>query len=150
MTCGAVVAALMLVGFATGWGLIGWMFFVGGIYYGMKRFRNEAGGNINYVKALYTGTQTAFFTSLILAFAGYVTTTLDPTIIPAILDMMAQRLRAASVPQAIAEAVVQQWREILSPLVISMLGVCAYTIAGFVIAAVAAAFVQNSNETAAR
>jgi len=133
MTVGAVTGALMLAVLAMGLQILGWLVFVGGIYYGMIRFRRETGGCISYLKALYAGVQTAFFTSVILAFAGYVSTTLDASLIVAMLEMVEQRLLASGVPPRLADIAMQQWREIFSPAVFAVIIIFTYsTTGGFV------------------
>ncbi|MDR1172780.1 MAG: DUF4199 domain-containing protein [Bacteroidales bacterium] len=143
MTIGAITAALMLLVFATGLQIIGWLVFAGGIYCGMKRFRTETGGCISYFKALFTGLQTAFFASVILAFAGYVTATMEPALIGATLDMMEQQLQTSGVPSGLAETVMQQWREILSPTVLGVITIFMCSATGCIVAVVCAFFIRN-------
>jgi hypothetical protein len=145
MTSGAIVAALMLVVFVIGWPGVGLLVFAGGVYYGMKRFRRETGGYIRYFKAWYAGCQTAFFTSLILAFVGYVTVTMNPMLIGMMLDMMEQQLKASGMPQRLTEMAVQQWREILTPAVVGAITIFMYSAIGFAFAMVCAVFVQNDH-----
>ena len=71
----------MLAVSSLGWQILGWLVFVGGIYYGMKRFRKEMYGSISYFKALNCGIQTAFFASVICAFFVYMSTTVEPSLI---------------------------------------------------------------------
>jgi len=75
-TVGAVTAVLMLVVFAFGWKIAGWLIFSGSIFWGMKRVKNECGRSITCFRALNAGFQTAFFASIILAFVGYMVTKL--------------------------------------------------------------------------
>jgi hypothetical protein len=150
MTIGAIIAALMLVVFAIGLQIIGWLVFVGGIYYSMKRFRTETGGYISYFKALFTGIQTAFFASLILAFAGYLTTTMEPALIDTTLNVMEQQLKVSSVPSGLAEMVMQQWREILSPTVVGVITIFMCSAMGCIVAIVCAFFIQNDQPLAIR
>jgi len=130
MTIGAVTGALMLAVLAFGLQIMGWLVFVGGIYYGMIRFRRETGGSISYFRALYAGFQTAFFTSVILAFASYVSTTLDTSLIVAILEIAEQRLLASGVPSGLVDTTMQQWREILSPMAFAVIIIFTYSTTG--------------------
>ena len=141
MNMGAVTAALMLVVLVFGLQILGWLVFVGGIYYGMSRFRKEAGGSISYIKALYAGIQTAFFTSVILAFAGYMTTTLDTSLIVAMLDAVEQQLLASEVPSGLVETAMQQWRGVFSPVIFAIMIVFAYSATGVFAGMICALFV---------
>ena len=143
MTMGAVIAALMLVVFTLGWQTLGWFVFIGGIYYGMCRFRKEKSGSISYSTALYAGMQTAFFTSVILAFTGYVTTTLNPSLIVAMLDAMEQQLLASGFPSELMETAMQQWRKIFSPLVFAIIIIFTYTSIGVFVSIICALFVRK-------
>jgi hypothetical protein len=150
MTAGAVVALLMLAVFAMGWQIMGWMIFAGGVYCGMKRFCREAGGSVGYFRALFAGVQTAFFASLILAFVGYVTARMEPSVIDATLDAMERQLKESGAPSGLADAVMQQWREILSPVVLAVITVVMCSAAGSVTAAACAFFVGNGRPRVAR
>jgi hypothetical protein len=148
MTIGAITAALMLLIFATGLQIIGWLVFAGGMYYGMKRFRKEAGGYISYFRALFAGVQTAFFASIILAFIHYVTATMEPALIDTMLDMMDQQLKAPGVPSGLAEMTMQWWREILSPAVLGVITIFMCTATGSIVAIVCAFFIRNDQPVA--
>ena len=143
MTVGAVAAVLMLLVSATGLQILGWIAFVGGIYYGMKRFRKETGGYISYFKALITGALTAFFASCILAFFSYVVTTMDPSLLNTTLGLMEQQLTAFGISSELAEIAVQQWRELLTPMVVAIIAIFTYTTIGWVAALICAIFVRN-------
>ena len=144
MTIGAITAALMLVVSAVGLQFIGWLVFVGGIYYGMKRFKKELGGIIVYFSALNAGFQTAFFASIILAFVVYVTTTLEPSLIAEMLDSMEQQLKTSGVSSGLVEIAVKQWNEILSPLVFAVITIFGYSLTGGLASLVCAFFVRNA------
>jgi len=143
MTIGAITAALMLLVSATGLQILGWIAFTGGIYYGMKRFRKETGGYISYFKALLTGAQTAFFASIILAFVSYVSATMEPSLIETSLNSIEQQLAAFGIPSELAEIAVQQWREILTPVVVAAISIFTYTAIGCMVALVCALFVSK-------
>ena len=140
MTIGAVTGALMLAVLAFGLQILGWLVFVGGIYYGMIRFRKETGGSISYFRALYAGIQTAFFTSVILAFAGYLTTTFDSSLIVAMLEMLEQRLLASGVPSGLVDTTMQQWREIFSAMMFAVIIIFTYSATGGFVCMVCALF----------
>ena len=150
MTIGAVTAASMLIVFAVGLQVLGWLVFVGGVYVGMKRYRKEAGDSISYFKALSTGSQTAFFTSVILAFFSYVSATMDPSLIDATLDAMEQQLKMSNVPSGLAEMAMQQWRETLSPLILAVATIFMCTAIGCLISVVCAFFIQNDQPRVVR
>jgi hypothetical protein len=143
MTVGAVTAALMLVVLTFGLQILGWIVFAGGIYYGMKRFRKEAGGRIGYFGALNTGIQTAFFASLICAFFIYLSATLEPSLIDQMLDAAEQRLQTSGVSTVLIENATQQLRAALSPVVLAAVTVLMYSAIGCIVGAVCAIFMQN-------
>ena len=144
MSVGAVTAALMLVVSAFGWQVVNWIVFLAGIYWGMKRFKNELGGIIVYFRALSAGFQTAFFASLIMAFFSYVSATLEPSLIDATLATVEQQLKTYSVSSALVEESVQQWREMLSPMVIAAITIFSYSTIGGLLSIVFAFFVRNA------
>jgi hypothetical protein len=144
MNTGALTAILMLVVFAFGWQVVGWLVFVCGVYLGMKAFRNELGGIIVYSKALNAGFQTAFFASLILAFSAYVTTTMKPILIKEMLETMEQQLTLSSAPAELVEPAMLYWRETLSPVVFGGINILMYTVIGTLLGIVLAFFVRNA------
>lgn len=144
MTIGAVTAILMLLVSVTGWQILGWIAFAGGIYYGMKCYRRETGGIVTYFKALMPGVQTAFFASLIIAFVRYVTATMNPSIIEDMFMMMEQKLITFDIPSELAEMTIQQVREFMSPTVIAVCTVIGYSAIGGFLSIVFAFFVQNA------
>ena len=143
MTVGAVIAALMLTVFALGFQILGWLVFLGGIYYGMKRFRKEMGGSISYFKALNCGIQTAFFASVICAFFVYVSATMEPSLIDKTLDAVEQQLKTYDIPSALIESSTQQMRETLSPFVLGVFTIFMYCTAGCIAGVVCAFFAQK-------
>jgi len=144
MTVGAFTAAVMLVVSTLGWQMTGWLMFLGGIYWGMRRFKNECGGMITWFRAMNAGLQTAFFASLILAFVAYMATKLDPSIIPALLDVVEKQLKTSGFPEGLTEMAMQQWREILSPMVFALIIIFMYSSIGCVISIFCAFFVQTA------
>jgi small-conductance mechanosensitive channel len=142
MTVGAVTAALMLV-VSMVMQILGWVVFVGGIYYGMKRFRKETGGCISYFRALSAGVQTAFFTSVICAFFMYMSATLEPSLIHTTIDAMEQQLKTYDIPAALVENTTQQMRAVLSPVVLAVFAIFTYSARGCFAGIVCAFFVQQ-------
>lgn len=152
MTAGAVAGAMMvavsLMPFLNQWGqLIQWIVFTGGIYYGMKRFREKCGGYVGYAKAANAGMQVAFFISFILAFFIYLMAkVVDPSIITAYLDATGQMLQAMNIPSGIIETNMQQMREMLSPVTLAFATLMAYSLAGGIIAFFCGFFVQHISQ----
>jgi ABC-type Na+ efflux pump permease subunit len=134
----------MLVVLTVGWQIVGWIVFAGGTYWGMKRFKDERGGIITYFRALNAGFQTAFFASVILAFAGYMSVTLDPSLITAMLDATKQQLLSMEVPSGLVEIAIQQWREILTPVVFGLLIIFMYSAMGCFISILCAFFIKTA------
>ena len=144
MTIGAFTAALMLIVSTFGWQMVGWLIFLGGVYWGMKRFRNELGGMITWFRAMNAGLQTAFFASFIIAFVGYMTTKLEPSLINEMLDTVELQLKAYSLPEGLAESVMQQWRELLSPMVFALIIIFMYSAIGCIASIIYALFVYTA------
>jgi len=144
MTVGAFTAALMLIVSAVGWQIVGWLVFLGGIYWGMKRFKTERGGIITWFRAMNAGFQTAFFASVIMAFVGYMTTKLDPSLITEMLNMVEMQLKTSGIPEGLIESAMRQWREILSPVVFAVIIIFMYSALGCIASAVYALFVYTA------
>jgi len=144
MRGGVFTATLMLIFSALGWQLMSWLAFIFGIYMGMKAYKSVRGGIIIYSQALSAGFQTAFFTSFILAFFAYVSVTINPSGIDITLEAMEQQLKTYTLSPVIAESIVQQWREILSPVMVAAITIFAYSAAGGLVAVLLAFFVKNT------
>ena len=144
MNIGAVVAGVMLILGILNMPILGWLVFIAGIYFGMRTFRRVLGGIIIYSKALNIGFLTAFFASLILAFFTYMSTTLDSSLIPAILDAMEKQMNTSGFPSGLIEVMMQQWHEILSPVVLAILTVLMYSAIGGIVGVILAFFVKNA------
>jgi len=144
MTIGAATAGVMLVVSALNLPVLGWFVFVVGIYFGMRTYRRVLGDIIVYTKALNVGFKTAFFASLILAFFTYVTTTIDSSLIDSTLEAMEQQLKTYSISPVLVEAAIQQWREMLSPVVIAAITIFTYSAMGGLLSIVLACFVRNA------
>lgn len=143
MTVGAFTAVLMLVFSAVGWQFMVWFIFMFGVWYGMRFWRKEKVGSISYFLALNIGAKTAFYTSLIMAFANYVAATLEPSLIIKTLDAVEQRLLTLEVPSLLTETAMQQWREILTPLMLGGITIFMYTVFGFFVALFCAFFIKK-------
>jgi len=146
MSVGAVAAGLMILVGIFNVPILGWLIFFGGIYLGMRTYRKVLDGMIPYSKALSVGFQTAFFTSLILAFFAYMSTTLDTSLIPAMLEAAEARLKSVGLQPSFAEFIVQGWREMLSPMILGGIMIIMYSAVGGFISMILAIFVGNANE----
>jgi len=144
MSIGAATAGVMLLLSIFNLPVIAWFLFFGGIYFGMRTFRKVLGGIIVYSKALSVGFQTAFFASTILAFFTYVSTTLEPSLITAIVDAMEEQLITSAIPSGLVESMVQQWREALTPVVLAIITIFMYTAVGGIVGIILAFFVRNA------
>jgi len=144
MTVGAVTAVLMLMVSTFGWQMAGWLMFLGGIYWGIRRFKNECGGMITWFRALNAGLQTAFFASLILAFFAYMATKLEPSLITSMLDMVEQQLKTSGFPEGLTEIAMQQWRAIFSPIVFAVIIIFMYSAIGCFASMIYAIFAQTA------
>jgi len=143
MTAGAITAGLMFLVLVIGLQILGWIVFVGGIYYAMKHYRKEIGGGITYFKALNCGVQTAFFVSVICAFFIYLSATLEPSQIEKILDASEQLLITYNFPPALIEDLTQQMRTTLTPFVLGVFTIFMYSAAGCIAGVVCAFFTQK-------
>ena len=144
MTVGAFTAALMLVVSTFGWQIVGWLIFLGGIYWGMRRFKNENDGIITWFMAWNAGLQTAFFASTILAFVAYMSTKFEPSLISDLLDVVEQQLKSSGIPEGLTESAMQQWREILTPVVFAVIIIFMYSAIGCFASIIYAFFVYTA------
>lgn len=144
MTIGAVTAVLMLVTSYFGWPIMGWLVFVGGIFSGMSTYKRALGGMIFYSGALNIGFQTAFFASLIMAFAGYVSVTVEPSLIASMIDAAELQMKASGFPEELVLMAVQQWREILTPTVYAIMIILMHSLAGGFTSIILALLVRNA------
>ena len=92
----------------------------------------------------------AFFASIILAFVSYVSTTMEPSLIDTTLNAMEQQLKTTNVPSGLVEMVMQQWREILSPVILAVATIFMCSAIGCMIAVVCALFIQNDQPRVVR
>lgn len=157
MTIGAITAALMMIlpmlpVLAQLAVVLNLTVFVGGVYYGMKRFRSEVGGSIGYLKIAFAGIQTAFFASLILAFVNYVMTkAIDPSSIDLYQAAVEQRLKTSGLPSEVEASYTQMMSEMLTPGFISCVIIMMYTAMGTALALIAGVFMRDdkiSNQAA--
>ena len=144
MNIGALTAVLMLGTAALGWQIMGWIVFAGGVYYGMKCFRRETGGYISYGGAVNAGFQTAFFASLIMAFVGYVTTTIEPSSVNLMFDVAEQRLKTSGFQAGLVDVAMNKWREMFSPLLFAVIIIFTYSAIGGVASIISASFVRKA------
>ena len=144
MNIGAATAGVMLILNAFNLPVLGWLIFFCGIYFGMNTFRKVLGGIIIYSKALNVGFQTAFFTSLILAFFAYLSAMLEPSVIEALIDAAEEQLKTSGVQSESIVAMVQQWRTSLTPVVLAIITIVMYTAVGGIVGVVLAFLVRNA------
>jgi len=130
MTIGALTAGVMLLVGALNAQIIGWIVFVLGIFLGIRTWRIVKGWNITYFQAVGVGFKTAFFASLILAFFAYVSTTMDGTLIPALIDSAEEQMLNSGVSEGMVEIAIQSWREMLSPMVFGGIIIVMYSSTG--------------------
>ena len=146
MTIGAVTAGAMLVVGLFKLQILGWLVFIGGIYYSMIIYRKVLGGIIVYTKALNIGIQTAFFASLILAFVAYMNATLEPSSFLEIIDAAEEQMKTSTMQSKLDENIVQRWREILTPTVFGVIIIFMYSMIGGLAALIFAFFARNAKQ----
>ena len=144
MTIGAATAGVMLVFSAFHLPTIGWLVFFGGIFFGMRTYRKVLDGIIIYSRALNVGFQTAFFTSLIVAFFVYMSATIDSSLIAALIVAMEEQLKTSNMPSELTEAVVKQAHETLTPVVLATITIFMYTVIGGIASIILAIFVKTA------
>jgi len=144
MSIGAATAGVMLIFSMFNAQILGWLVFVGGIYFGMRTYRKVLGGIINYSDALNIGFKTAFFASLILAFFAYVTTTMDASLIATFLDTAEEQLKTSGFQPVLVENAMQQWREGLTPMMFGGMIIFMYSAIGGLVSIVFALLVRNA------
>ena len=144
MTIGALTAGIMLIVSMINVPVLGWLAFFGGIYFGMRTYKNVLGGIIIYSRALNVGFQTAFFASILLAFFAYVAVTFEPSLMNQMFEVAEQQMIKSGFPSELIDAVIQQWREIFSPLLLAMIMIFMYTAIGGLVSMFFAVFVKNA------
>jgi len=140
MNVGAVTAILMLITALAGWQKISWFIFAIGICSGMKRHRSELGGCISYFRALQAGFQTAFYTSLIIAFAVYVMVTFKPALIDSTLEIVEQQVLSSGLSP---EVILPQMKKTLTPVMLGLSAIFAYCAMGGIVSFILAFFVKK-------
>jgi uncharacterized protein involved in cysteine biosynthesis len=142
MTAGAVIGLLMVLIQVNL--LINLLVFTGGIYYTVRLYRKKRAGDVVYSQLLTTGIQTAFFTSVILAFVIYlVAKVIDPSVMAVFVDMIEQTLRSSETPSEILSVSMEQIREQISPELLAVATIIQYTLIGSVIAAICGFILRN-------
>jgi hypothetical protein len=100
----------------------------------------------NYGQLFWTGLQTAFFTSIIMAFVVYVTAkVLNPSILTAYTEAIEKMLQASELPAEIAARTMEQARELISPVFLAFAVICTYTLLGAIAALICALILNKPN-----
>ncbi|MDR1672044.1 MAG: DUF4199 domain-containing protein [Bacteroidales bacterium] len=115
--------------------------FVGGIYYGIRIFRDKSGINV-YGKLLAAGVKTAFFASVIIAFITYMTAKLNPSVTDVYLQAVSQQL-----PPDLNETYMDMFRKIISPVFLAASTIVSYTLAGSLAALLCAVVAKNTSSS---
>jgi len=144
MNVGAATAGVMLVFSAFHLPILGWLVFIGGIFFGMRTYRRVLGGIIIYSRALNVGFQTAFFASLIMAFFVYMAATMDSSLIATLIDAAKEQWKTSGMPSELTESVVQQLQTTLTPVVLAIIYIFMYTAIGGIVGIILAFFVKNA------
>lgn len=153
MTVGAIVGLLVVVipmlPVLNNWAqLISLGVFIGGIYYGMKRFRDGQDDYIGYGKLFITGMQIAFFASIILAFITYVTAkVIDPSLMDIYLETIEKTLQSSKMPPGIIDNNMQEMRNMISPVFLAFATIFSYTLVGIFIASICGLVLKNPGHT---
>jgi hypothetical protein len=146
MTAGAVTGCLMLFSsrlpFAQ---IINLCVFCGGIYYGIRIYRNDSKSN-HYGQLFWAGVQTAFFSSVIIAFAVYIVVkAVNPSILGTYLSVAEQLLNSSEIPKEMVSQTMERFRDILSPEFLSFAFIITYTLMGVFAASICAIFHVHSD-----
>lgn len=126
-------------------GSLTWVVLIIGIIMGVKKYRDEnLGGYISYGQALGYGVLLTFFASIIVAFInfiylGYV----DDGFITYSLEKSETEMYEAGTPDEAIEQAMGFTRKIMSPGVLSIIGIFMTTFIGFIISLIAAAFLKK-------
>lgn len=126
-------------------GSLTWIVLIIGIITGVKKYRDEnMGGYITFGQALGYGVLLAFFASIIVAFInfiylGYV----DDGFITYTLENAETEMYNAGTPDDQIESALSITRKIMSPGVLSVIGIFTTTFLGFIISLIAAAFLKK-------
>jgi hypothetical protein len=146
MTAGAITGCLMLFSsmlpFAQ---VINLCVFCGGIYYGIRIYRNNSKSN-HYGLLFWAGVRTAFFSSVIIAFAVYVMAkAVNPSVLEAYLTAAEQMLTSSELPKPTVSLTMERFRDIFTPEFLSLIVVMTYTFIGVLAALICALFHVQSD-----
>ncbi|GHT22467.1 hypothetical protein FACS189430_04280 [Bacteroidia bacterium] len=146
MSVGAATGCLMLLSSVLPLAqLLGICVFTGGVYYGVRLFRNRSEA-FSYGQLFWAGLQTAFFTSVIMAFVVFVTAkVINPAILTAYVEAIEKMLHASELPTALAAQTMEQARELISPVFLAFAVVCTYTLLGAIAALICSLILNRSN-----
>ncbi|MDR0713674.1 MAG: DUF4199 domain-containing protein [Bacteroidales bacterium] len=141
MTAGAVTGCLMLFSsllpFAQ---IISLCVFCGGIYYGTGLYRKHL-GSVHFGRLFGGGVLTAFFSSVIIAFAVYILVkAVNPSLLGKYLTAAEQMLKSSELPGETVSRTMEQFRYLISPGFLSFAVIISYTLTGVLAALICSLF----------
>ncbi len=150
-TIGAITAFLMLIvpmlpGLNRMAQAVTWAVFIGGIYYGMKYFREKTGGQITYSKISKVGALVAFFASVIPAFVLYMTAKLNPAIMDEFIAAANRVLQSTNMSAAEVDLGMKQMNEMMSPVFLAFSVILSYSLLGAIAACILGLFMKNAGQ----
>ena len=129
--------------------LLSYVILIGGIYIGLKKYRDDVeNGMLSYSKSLITGTQIAFFASILLGFYMFIFFNyVDASMITEMLNQQEQAMIDKDMPTENIEDAMVIMRKMMTPTSMAAISVLSFTIIGFVISLVVSLFVKKEDKS---
>lgn len=128
---------------------LSYIILIGGIYIGTKKYRDDIGnGMLSYSKSLITGTQIAFFASILLGFYMFIFFTyVDASMITEILNQQEQAMIDKDMPTENIEDAMNIMRKFMTPTSMSATTVVSFTLIGFFVSLIVSLFVKKEDKS---
>ena len=129
-------------------GYLNWLVLIAGLVMSIKKYRDEnLGGYIAYGQALGYGVLIAFFASIIVGFINFIYLGyIDDGFISYTLEKTESEMYNAGTPDDQLESAMSVTRRLMSPGVLSILGVFMTTFLGFLFSLIVAAFLKKESD----
>jgi len=136
--------------FSTGLGLLSLVIMIGGLFLGIKSFRDDSrGGILSYGQSVGAGTVISLYVGIISAVFTYILyTVIDPDLMEKGFTFAEERLiEQGRLSDAMIEQQMQLIRKISSPLISAISGVIGSVFMGVIISLIVAIFVKRDGDS---
>ena len=130
-------------------GYINYLIIIGGIIFGIKKFRDEVkGGFISYSGALGYGVMIVLFASIITSFGNFIYLSyVDNTFIEVALENAEIQMIENGTPDEQVDMAMSMTKKMLSPIGIFIFGILGLTLFGLIVSLIAAAFLKKDPDS---